>query len=279
MCLLNVGMRSAFKEVFMLKRIHRLKSKRGFTMIEMIVVVGIIAIMVGMVLGSSNTTRDKIKEANQTAADFYSAVQTEFTNLQMFDGPLTMTLNDKYTNNLSGITSPNGAYNGIKYYPLAGGNYPFNGTLATGETHETGTPKKCELYIEMYCFNGKIRRVNYASTLNALLSYYGDGNKGTELCLVLQNELQDRMEYQDGYYYAKISYDPTNVLLKITPTKNDFRETPVRVEWTAYCGKEISTASMTTTFKKQNILRSGSICGVYYTMSNWTLGETGTVFS
>lgn len=264
----------------MLKRIHRLRSNRGFTMIEMVVVLGILAIMIGMVLGGSNTQRDHIKDANQTAADFYSAVQTEFTNLQMFDGPLTMTLHDKYTTNLSGITAPSGAYNGIKYYPLAGGNYPFDGTLAVGETHENGKPKKCELFIEMYCFNGRIRRVNYANTLNALLSYYGDGNKMTELCLVLQNELEDRMEYRDGFYYAKVTYDPAAALAKVSPTKNDFREITVKVDWTAYCAHEITTATVMRNFRKQNILRSGDICGVFYTsMGNWTLGETGTTFS
>lgn len=261
----------------MLKRIHRLKSKRGFTMLEMIVVVAIITIMVGMVLGGSNTTRDKIKEANQTAADFYSAVQTEFTNLQMFDGPLTMTLNDAYTKNFGGFSSI-AAYGGIKYYPLAGGNYPFDGTVTVGETHETGKPKKCDLYIEMYCFNGKIRRVNFSTAINSLLSYYGLGNSGFELCLVLQNELQGRMEYQDGYYYAKISYDPTAALTKVSPTKNDFREITVKVDWTAYCANEITTATSARSFRKQNILRSGAICGVYFTTNNWTLGETGTSF-
>lgn len=263
----------------MLKRIHRLKSKRGFTMIEMIVVVAIIAIMVGMILGSTNNQRDHIKDANQAAADFYSAVQTEFTNLQMFDGPLTMTLSDMYTTNFTGITHTSGAYKGIKYYPLAGGNYPFDGTLDVGETHETGRPKKCELFIEMYCFNGNIRRVNHASTADALFSLTGDGNKNAELCLVLQNELEDRMDFRDGYYYAKISYDPASALAKVPPSKNDFREITVKVDWTAYCAHEIVNDSQTRNFRKQNILRSGAICGVYFTTGNWTLGETGTTFS
>lgn len=81
----------------MIHTLQRLKAKRGFTMIELIVVVGIIAVMLATVLVGTNNRQNRISSANSAAKDFYSALQTEFTNFQMFDGPLTMTLDGVYS--------------------------------------------------------------------------------------------------------------------------------------------------------------------------------------
>lgn len=242
-------------------------------MVELIVVIAIIAVLTGTILVGLDSTAAKINEANSTASDFYVVAQTEFTHLQMFDGPLTMSLNDAYKGAVADIDPDTNG--GLKYYPAVGGNYPFDGTAAVGETHENGTPKSAELYIELYTFGGMVRRVNYANTIDDLRDMTGSGNKDAQLSLVLKGELSDRVKWKDGYYYAKIVYTaPTGMGL----SKNDYRSNSVIVEWAAYSPKEMTDNEDTYYFKSANLLRNGAICGVHTTSKNPSLGTTGTVF-
>lgn len=256
----------------MIKRLQKLKAKRGFTMIELIVVIAIIGIMATTVLVGLDTRSSKVKEANNAASDFYSAIQTEFTNFQMFDGPLTMSLDKAYKSGISsiGANSDNG---GVKYYPAAGGNYPFAGETAVGETHLDGLPKKAALYVEFYTYGGTVRRVNYANDITTLFGMTGTGNANAQLCLVLKQEMQERISYRDGYYYAKITYEPPT---GINLSRYDYRSNSVRVEWAAYTSKQMTTNEDTYRFKSQNLLRGGSLCGVQTTSACPTLGTTGT---
>ena len=264
----------------MIKRLQKLKAKRGFTMIELIVVIAIIAVMSGVVLFGSNGRREKILEANTAAADFYSVIQAEFTGLQMFDGPITMWTNKQYTDDNLKNLKDQPEFGGLKYYPKAGGNYPFDGTIEPGETHWGGEPKAAALYIEVYAFAGTVRRVNYANDITELLELEkSNDNDKYELCMVLKEELKDRIEYKNGYYYARISYtppmpDPAGL------TVYDYRERPVKVDWAAYCANEITDPN--ETFLSQNYLTNSGICGVQYTRNSKatfeSLGTTGTSF-
>lgn len=261
----------------MIHKLQRLKSKRGFTILELVVVIAIIAVMVASVLVSGNSRQSRINSANTAAYNFYSALQTEFTNFQMFDGPLTMTLNDVYAGKKSGISGisdihANSEYGGIKYYPEAGGNYPYAGVTATGETHLNGTPKTAELYLEFRVTNGNIK-VWWANTMNALISAGAPAN--SELSAVLEQEMARRIEYNDGYYYAKVSYTlPTSSTSGFS--KYDYRATSVKVDWTAYTKKQMkATDSATYRFKSQNLLFNGQVCGVCAGNGS-SLGTTGT---
>ncbi len=265
----------------MIKRLQLLKSKRGFTVLELIVVVAIIAVMVASTLVSATNKRDKIKEANSAAQDFYMTLQSEVVQMQMFDGPLTMTLANAYSNHWSSSTTnnvKNAVHGGIKYYPSVGGNYPYNG-FVSGDNHMTETPKEASLYVEFRVIGGVLKHVDYANELDVLLARLNHTTGGSEIGAVFMEEMKNKMEYKDGFYYAKISYvPPTQTDASVPLTAGDFSSKPVEVEWTSYCKKEVTTNASTNTFKTQGVLENGQPCGVFAHVGN-SLGSAGTLFS
>lgn len=273
----------------MLKKLYKLKANRGFTIVELVVVVAIIAILTGTIIGGTNTQRKKISAANDTARDFYSAVQTEFTNFQMYDGPLTMTLSDKYKGDLSETIQFQGKYSGIKYFPAVGGNYPIQDKLGTidgnpagegnpynpdGETHREGKPASATIYIELQFRANHIDHIFYSNNGFEFLLAQPEINdtRGSELCAVLMQEMPERMSYEDGFYYAKISYRAPTMggaggLANLTA--NDFRATAVTVDWAAYSATEL-VYEEDYTFKTTNMSQSGHVLGIHASMVDLT---------
>lgn len=261
----------------MIRHLQKLKARRGFTMVELIVVIAIIAVMSGTVIFGLDTRKAKIEEANSAASDFYTAIQAEFTNFQMFDGPLTMTLNKAYDDIFTLGTDTDNS--GIKYYPWAGGNYPFEGLVVGGETHTNGKPKKAAVFVEICARGGVLRHVNYASTLEKLLEMkggVGTGNTGAQLSLILADEMKDRLEYRDGYYYARIYYKPPSWDAGHPPTGYDFRNVSVKVSWAAYSKDELTDDENSYTFGRNNVALDGHIVGVQPDAEHSNLGNQGT---
>lgn len=281
----------------MIKRLHKLRSARGFTMVEMVIVLAVLAVLVGTVFAGANTTNKRIKEAESTATDFYSALQLEFTNLQMYDGPVTMTLSKIYTTpttepepNISSLG--NSKYGGIKYYPYASGNYPFDISKGTPTdkaaiTHESplkeqldDTPKTADLYLCFFVSGNQLQNVTWANTLADLLAQNpvtGDG--GSELEAVFEREMANRMSYKSGYYYARVHYDaPTAVDPTAgAPSSSDYRTSPVKVLWTAYVNIPMSASdTSSTTFRSVGMLDNGHVCGVCKTEGYEAINRTGS---
>lgn len=271
----------------MIKRLHKLKSARGFTMVELVIVLAILGVLIGTVLAGANTTTKRIKEAESTATDFYSALQLEFTNLQMYDGPVTMTLSKIYTSpGATGIgLLTDSKYGGLKYYPYASGNYPFDnsdtGNVPTAPAEQLeDKPKTADLYLCFYVDGNRLQNVTWANTLADLLALdpaTGDG--GSELEAVFEREMANRMSYKTGYYYARVHYDAPAAVDPITgaPSSGDYRTSPVKVLWTSYCNIPMSaTDSSSTTFRSVGMLDNGHVCGVCKTEGYEAINRTGS---
>ncbi|MGN0687521.1 MAG: type II secretion system protein [Oscillospiraceae bacterium] len=73
----------------MVKYLSALKNKRGFTVVELVVVIAIIAVLAGlMAAGMSDRESNKIIEANQNSAAFMTAVQYAFTDAEFTERQL-----------------------------------------------------------------------------------------------------------------------------------------------------------------------------------------------
>lgn len=250
----------------MRRRLQTLKAKRGFTIIELVIVITIIAIIASTVFVSSSNRRDRIKSANSAAADFYSVIQSEFTSFQMYDGPLTMTLSKMYLDD-SEISklADDPRYGGVKYFPALGGNYPFlpENAPETVEEHRNDLPTPVMISVEVRVLNGKVRYVEWANETEDLFDGYAGSKKATsktELSAVLEQGLKNKADdLRDGYYYAKLFYvAPSGVGL----TVSDYKTRSTYVVWSAFTENRITADPATYTFKTQNITEAGRVIGI-----------------
>ncbi len=73
----------------MIKYLHRMKGKKGFTIVELVVVIGIIAVLMTVMMASllgGNT--EKVLAANANAEVFFPACQLAFTRAQLTEREL-----------------------------------------------------------------------------------------------------------------------------------------------------------------------------------------------
>lgn len=275
MCIFNIAIKLLFvrsggfadtRDLFrggfvMIKRLQRLKSKRGFTLIEAIVVIAIISIVIVASISSANNTRDTIKEANSTAADFYSAIQTELVKLQMFDAPLTLTLTKVYSESRDEVKT-NHDYGGMMYFSAAGGNYPIDTYNNPDTINGTLPVTDANLYLEFRVFAGKIQYCDWDYTMQKLVEKTGKPSTTSELSAVIQNDMQGQVSLQDGYYYAYASYTAPVATPTRQPNMFDYKANSIKVQWVLYCQQEFKTADYSTPFKLANVTGRGYICGV-----------------
>lgn len=263
----------------MIKKLQSLKARKGFTIIELIVVIAIIGVLMAMIFPMLNNRDARVNEANSAARDFYAAVQTVMAKFSMYEGPLS----PQFAANLD--------LGDMRYYEKLGGNYPFKKGTTAGDA-----PATTSLYIEFQTKNNEILDI-YTCAVVAADTSYSDGiglynlclradtNKNTEFAQCLKSEIESRINYQDGYYYAKVTYK--NIMTSTIPAKME-AET-VKVEYAGYSRKPLPTPSGDfLAFKNANMyfgknfeLRNGQIFGVCAPVSSAgiVLGSEGTVLN
>ncbi len=256
----------------MIRFLQRQRAKKGFTIIELIVVIAVIAVLMAIILPLLSNERSRKQEANSAAKDFYAAVQTIMSSYSMYEAPLS----PKYQENLD--------LGEMRYFEKAGGNYPYK--------HREGTdapemPVNASIYVLINTKNARITDIYTYVTDEADAGYSsGDGfyqlckrsNSSSEFGKLLKAEIEDRISYQDGCYYAKASYD-----------KNE--PGVLKVKYTGYTRKPLpSPGSMSLVeyqtkvmnFTKDNKLANGEIFGVCASMDPTTgvrLGMMGTALN
>ncbi len=251
----------------MIRYLQRQKAKKGFTMIELIVVIAIIAVLMAVILPSLTGERERINAANSAARDFYAAIQTTMSKYSTYDGQLS----PAYTNNNNlGI---------IRYYPLMGGNYPFDASYDHANK-DTDNPAVASMYIMVHAWNDQIRDVAVVTRAKQntsadpgiyTLLQRNAADRNTEFGKLLTNEIDKRLVFVDGWYYARVDFSyPTSVFGVV----EDIKLNTVKVAYTAYSRSELPQASgsyssyvdSTLTFGSDYKLNTGDICG---TCSVW----------
>lgn len=219
----------------MLRFLQKSKAKKGFTIIELIVVIAIIAVLTAVILPMMSSEKSVINEARSTAADFYAAVQTVMSKYSLYDGALSPAYSKGETNALldPGI---------LRHYPKMGGNYPYDKDYKGSDPEY---PAEASLYMEVWVRNnqivsvGAVTRAKKNTTSNPGLFTLLQRNASdinTEFARLFEAEVNDRVRLRDGYYYARVDFvPPTNA--DGTINKAEINSQTVKVAYTAYLKK------------------------------------------
>lgn len=267
----------------MIRFLQRQKAKKGFTVIELIVVIAIIGILIAVIVPSLSQERSRINEAGSAARDFYAAVQTVMSYFSTFDGQMS---NEYSKDNNLGI---------MRYYPKLNGNYPFDKDHA--DTEDPQFPENVSLYIMVHAENDNIKDIAVVSRSrnynkkeeNGLyrLLQRNSADRNTEFGRILAGELDNRVQFNDGWFYARVDF--TYIFNSLTSEPINIGLQTLKVAYTAYCRKELPQApdsydsSFTNqlVFTKDNKLawNNGQICGTCAAKNaSSTLGLAGTKF-
>lgn len=224
----------------MLRFLQKSKEKKGFTIVELIVVIAIIAVLTAVILPMMSSEKSAINEARSTAADFYAAVQTIMSKYSFYDGPLSPAYSAKDETAHPGI---------MRHYAKMGGNYPYDKEAGI-TNHEY--PAATSLYIELIAKNGKIESVGAVSRAKNnsssdagffKLLQRSDSDRNTEFGRLFTSEINDRVSFRDGFYYARVDFIPP-INPDGTINTAEVNAETVKVAFAAYTKKELPKAAV-----------------------------------
>ena len=225
----------------MIRYLQRLKAKKGFTVIELIVVIAIIGVLTAVIVSNAGTDREKRQAANNSARDFYSAVQYTFSRYMKYESDLSLTIK----NETASIDSSDKI---IKYYNTINGNYPRNETT----------------FIKMFVDKNQIQYVRAYTTIKEMLSDTSTAEKN-EFEKLLKTDIGTVMASTvAGCYYARITFSGA------AAADDNVKPAPVKVHSAYYSPKPFAELTGDVTAYRVNNLKfedycklsNGYVCGV-----------------
>lgn len=257
---------------------RRFLGKKGFTLLELVIVVAIIGILIAMILPTLSTGEAQKKAALSGAKDFYSAAQYLFTKYSRYEGFLSNDMmkqqNGEDVNNISDDSI-------LVYKKGLFGNYPA----------------KDYVMISMAVRGSSIVYVNAVSAETAeeceqaIFQQQGLAKSGSEYVMtpferVFLQDIDPLFEQQDGVYYAVIKSEGVE---KTTPDDTPMNPS-MRLILTGFCSDELPIASGDFNSYKTNILlfredyrlANGfymGVCTSHTDASGSYVGTPGTYFS
>lgn len=177
----------------MIRYLQRLKGKKGFTLVELIIVIAIIAILLAFTIPAFNNDDAKRSAVDTYASDFYSGLQYNMTRYQKTEADISPAIKTEVaTAQLT--NSP--VY--IKFDSTAGQNV-------------LGMPF---IYIEAHYDNG----LKYVHVGRHMAELVGNSSTSSDTAFekLLHNDMQDIVNGAgNGYYYAVVTMNNTYNDLKV----------------------------------------------------------------
>ena len=244
----------------MIRYLHTMRAKKGFTMVELIIVIAIIAVLAAMVFPLFSNDDAKRDTAEVYASDFYASLQYCMTRYQKTD----YHINTEMAQAAADYKADNTKNPYIVYDETKGQNVcavPHSAIAAYN------------IYLEAYNDRG-IKYVKLAYSLQNLLN---DTATTSDIAAerLLQDDLEDIVnDMGEGYYYAVINYDSTFGNFKVLTAH--------------YCEDKLPAITNVGTYKDDNLmivdeaeLDCGISCGTCSSDRNSTgsyVGSMGTYF-
>lgn len=169
----------------MIQYLNRLKGKKGFTMVELIVVVGIIAVLITVIgVGSLSGSTERELAAKSNAEAFFSACQLTFTRAQLTERSIVTYEADK---------AP------VIYYKNG------RNSLMDSEGSNASPSPAAYLFLEAKSTEKGFEGLHVSTYFDILMSRPDSYSDMTALETYLMNNLKEYMaDSYDGYFYAMI---------------------------------------------------------------------------
>lgn len=220
---------------------RKLKNKKGFTLLELIIVIAIIAILIAIVAPLFSSDQARRDAADIYASDCYLGLQYNFTRYQKTEADITPQF----------AIPAEQTY--IKFSPEASGNVL------------TST-----IYIEI-AYDQGIKYVHVSDSLYKLTKL-GDAASSTAFEKLIENDMNDIINGgSKGHYYAKVTMDTTSYNLKVKTVHFTEERLP------AIVGGVSSYRTDVLHFIDNGMIAAGIICGTCSSEKNSTNGYVGSI--
>lgn len=251
----------------MIQYLQRLKKRKGFTLIELIVVIAIIAVLSALIIPNLVGNRGSVTGANSCAEDYYTIMQMLFTKYSKYENHLSRALKAEAETIKAGGVVDNRL---VRYDEQNLGNFPVNQFT----------------FIELNVVNNQVVYFHVSDTLEKLLN----DTRGAASLTPFEEQLMRDFDATtdgttDGTYYALIE---TKKITRGAPGSTDFSIT-VKVHSAYYTRFRLDAVTgdlgnyqKTLMFADNNILPNKEVMGCFTdrkaSAGTGFIGSVGTYF-